>query len=168
VLDDSAFHKGNVVCQGYGIALKVRGDTLVGMSEVALKRKKGYAIVVEAPGDYKLPQKICFHIEEKLLSSYSRDKIQLTKKLMKPPFLVRSRQPGDVIALQGGRKTIKKLLGEWKVPDDQRWEIPILEDRSGIIAVCGKPFGYKNRVAEKWKRCNIRVDEYIYEISFSA
>ena len=65
--------------------------------------------------------------------------------MLKPPLVVRSRKSGDSIPLPGGRKSVKKLLSEWKVPLNLRPVIPVIEDREGILAVIGGPFGYKTR-----------------------
>lgn len=53
------------------------------------------------------------------------------------PLTVRSRQEGDVIAMPYGRKTVKKLLIERKIPKDLRDSIPIICNNKEIVAVGG-------------------------------
>ncbi len=63
---------------------------------------------------------------------------------------VRSRQPGDTIALCGrsGSKTLKKLFIEEKIPVHLRDSVPVLADDLGVVAVCG--FGVdRSRVAQE-------------------
>ena len=63
------------------------------------------------------------------------------------PLLVRSAMAGDTIYLLEGKKSLKELYSDWKVPVEDRWMIPVLEDTRGIIAVLGKEFGFRNRIA---------------------
>ncbi len=65
------------------------------------------------------------------------------------PLVVRSYLSGDTIDLVDGTKHIKELYNHWSVPVDRRWEIPLLVDTHGVIAVLGKPFGYVNRVSKR-------------------
>ncbi len=50
---------------------------------------------------------------------------------------VRSRQPGDEIRLPGGRKSLKKLFIDRKIPAAQRDRIPVVCDERGILTVYG-------------------------------
>lgn len=63
------------------------------------------------------------------------------------PLVVRSAMAGDTIYLLEGKKSLKELYSDWKVPVEDRWMIPVLEDTRGIIAVLGKEFGFRNRIA---------------------
>lgn len=48
---------------------------------------------------------------------------------------VRSREPGDVICLPGGTKTVKKLLIDRKIPRERREDLPIVLLDGAILAV---------------------------------
>ncbi|MBL8967808.1 MAG: tRNA lysidine(34) synthetase TilS, partial [Spirochaetaceae bacterium] len=61
------------------------------------------------------------------------------------PLVVRSRRPGDTIALPRGRKPLDELLSEWRVPERARAQLPLVEDRDGIVAVLGAAYGGKDR-----------------------
>ena len=56
---------------------------------------------------------------------------------VREPIIIRSRQSGDTIRLSGGRKSLKKLFIDRKIPAVKRNQIPILTDSHGVIAVCG-------------------------------
>lgn len=58
---------------------------------------------------------------------------------IKGNLVVRSRQPGDEIALvgRGGTKTLKKLFIDEKVPRHLRESIPVIADDLGVVAVSG-------------------------------
>ncbi len=60
-----------------------------------------------------------------------------------PPLILRSRRKGDRLVLEQGLKTLKAVLIEWKVPEWDRWKVPILADRSGVLAVLGRALGYR-------------------------
>ena len=51
------------------------------------------------------------------------------------PLTVRSRQTGDTISMVYGRKSVKKLLIERKIPKDLRDTVPILCNNETILAV---------------------------------
>lgn len=65
-------------------------------------------------------------------------------------LMVRSTSFGDRIVLLEGTKKISDLMASWKVPIENRWRIPVLEDHEGIVAVLGGAYGGRDRVA---KRC---------------
>ena len=50
-------------------------------------------------------------------------------------ILVGPRQPGDFITLSGGRKSLKKLFIDRKIPSADRMRIPVLRDEEGILGV---------------------------------
>jgi tRNA(Ile)-lysidine synthase len=61
------------------------------------------------------------------------------------PLVVRSRRPGDRIALEAGTKRLDALFSEWGLPDAMRGVAPVIEDRDGIVAVLGAGIGGKDR-----------------------
>ncbi len=63
----------------------------------------------------------------------------------------RFREEGDEIDSFGGRKTLKKLLNEKKIPVEERAFLPLLAEEKGIevYAVCGVEISTKIKVAEK-------------------
>lgn len=52
-------------------------------------------------------------------------------------LLLRSRLEGDSILLSGGRKSLKKLFIDKKIPAAQRDRIPVIADDAGVVAVLG-------------------------------
>jgi tRNA(Ile)-lysidine synthase len=61
------------------------------------------------------------------------------------PLVVRSRRPGDAIALKDGTKRLDALFSEWGLPESSRGAAPVVEDRDGIVAVLGAGIGGKDR-----------------------
>lgn len=113
--------------------------------------KKSYLSVI-ALGTYRMPSGLLIDITEG--EQVNKSGTWLYTDLVDNPLIVRSRKPGDFIYLSEGKKSIKKLLGEWKVPGEDRWKIPIVEDRTGILLILGEGFGYKNRVTVRHKKAD--------------
>jgi tRNA(Ile)-lysidine synthase len=53
------------------------------------------------------------------------------------PIIVRCRRSGDEIRLPGGKKSLKKLFIDRKIPAARRMQIPVLADDRGVLAVYG-------------------------------
>lgn len=83
------------------------------------------------------------------LDSMESENIFFYQEMVEEPLVVRSVLPGDRLTVAEGDKLISKLMKDWRIPAEERWKVPILEDRSGILAVIGKPFGGKNRITKK-------------------
>jgi tRNA(Ile)-lysidine synthetase-like protein len=80
--------------------------------------------------------------------------------------IARSRISGDCIQLVEGSKSIKKLFNDWGVNPKDRWKIPVIEDKTGIIAVLGKPFGFNNRIAMTYKNCSSDTKKLVISASY--
>lgn len=50
-------------------------------------------------------------------------------------LLIRPRKQGDEIRLQGGRKTLKKLFIDRKIPASQRELVPVVTDGARVLLV---------------------------------
>ena len=69
--------------------------------------------------------------------------------LFEPPFVIRSRQDGDRIAIKGGKhKSLKKLFNEWGVPSFLRGAVPVIEARADVAAVLGAWLGFRDIKAD--------------------
>ncbi len=122
----------------------VRTDGRIKWSvDIVQKQKSGYLVSVFSPGLLELPfQTLSFEGDSAAL--YCAD----GPGPFVPPFIVRTRLPGDEILLEGGgRKQIKKLMNEWGVSESDREILPIIEKNGSICAVWGSPLGYPNRMS---------------------
>lgn len=54
------------------------------------------------------------------------------------PLVLRSRQPGDFMNLPGGRKKLKKIMIDDKIPHEQRDTLPLLAAGSEVIWMIGR------------------------------
>lgn len=65
------------------------------------------------------------------------------------PFVVRKSEIGDaVLNAAGAEKSVADIFSDWKIPERERWKIPVLECGfpAKIFAVLGCVLGYENWV----------------------
>lgn len=55
----------------------------------------------------------------------------------KGQMVIRARKTGDMIRLKGGRKSLKEIMIDRKIPADRRNRIPVIADDDGVLAVWG-------------------------------
>ena len=137
-----------VLLRGNGLCLRVRGRSIFCSRDIVLTREKGYFIVVT--GDEKNGWSIqCdqskLHIERRHSAGPRREAGVLPAHCISFPLIIRSRREGDEIHFFYGKKSLKKLYNEWKVPHEMRWMIPVCEDTTGIRAVLGGVLGFSDR-----------------------
>jgi tRNA(Ile)-lysidine synthase len=65
------------------------------------------------------------------------------------PIVVRSRRPGDALALKAGTKRLDELFSEWALSERARGAVPVIEDRDGIVAVLASGLGGRDRFRER-------------------
>ena len=113
---------GNItVCRNYGKLEKLEDQP------------ENEPLVLECPGSLELPGLRITCTPAQTLCC-EKDRFTVTAG---GTLLVRARQTGDTICLPGGRKSLKKLFIDKKIPAPQRSRIPVLADADGILAVYG-------------------------------
>ena len=82
----------------------------------------------------------------RLVSDLQDDKtLMIDPGIIAPPLIVRKSREGDWIELREGRKKVKAMEKDWRIPYSV-----ILEDRSGIVAVLARVFGGSDRLARRF------------------
>ena len=100
-----------------------------------------FEITITGPGEYSLPYggTLCvfYHVLEQPVEE--KDTLLLDPEKVCFPFKVRSPAPGDRIHPPGlgGRKKLKKLFWEKKLPHEARWIWPIIEYQGQVVAIPG-------------------------------
>ena len=90
-------------------------------------------------------------LDEELESQVPKEaRARIAADTVSPPLVARSYKAGDVIELVEGTKMVSSLLAGWKIASPERWRVPVLEDKKGIVAVLGGTYGGRDRIA---KRC---------------
>ena len=137
--------------KGYGFKASKKDNCLFFNSDIVYNRKKGYLIVNEIlknttikNGGLKF-QIMCDNTGVEGERKYFSELV-LKSDLIELPLIIRSKKEGDNINLGTFTKSLKKLFNEWKVPEKIRGILPLVADRSGLIGIMGRTFGYKNIV----------------------
>ncbi|HET6452408.1 MAG TPA: tRNA lysidine(34) synthetase TilS [Spirochaetia bacterium] len=139
--------RGGAILSGNGMALTEDNGVLHWGRDIATRTKKGYFIVVsEARGAEIREAGVRVSFASGPEGDGSRGGIVILAEKVKPPLVLRSKRKGDIIRLAGGTTSVKDLLIGMKVPESERALIPILSDRSGVLAVLGGPRGYRTRI----------------------
>ncbi len=132
------------VAEGYGCRFSRYGNMLFAEPDIVFPQKKGYLVVVGSE-ETDLIYQSGFQIQKTLLSSNMGKDVWIYDYKEMYPLLIRSWRSGDCIAGKNGRKEVRKLFQEWNVPDRLKWEVPIIEDSTGIRAVFGSFLGFQDR-----------------------
>jgi tRNA(Ile)-lysidine synthetase-like protein len=146
VVNQKAIPHDGILLRGHGAVLRGAGGKLDWGPDIASGCKKGYFIVVSEARSAEIR-------EAGVSISYTcgpdadegRGGIAILAGKVRPPIVVRSKRKGDSIRLAGGVTSVKELLIGMKVPQSERERIPILADRSGVLAVLGGALGYGTR-----------------------
>ncbi len=72
-------------------------------------------------------------------------------KAFKGKVCIRLAREGDCIRLKGGRRMVRRLLQDMKIPVDLRPKVPVLVDDDGVCAVFGGVFGGIDRICVKFR-----------------
>ena len=72
-------------------------------------------------------------------------------KAFKGKVCIRLAKEGDSIRLKGGRRMVRRLLQDMKIPVDLRPRVPVLVDDDGVCAVFGGVFGGVDRICVKFR-----------------
>jgi tRNA(Ile)-lysidine synthase len=68
--------------------------------------------------------------------------VSLPRESLRPPVVVRSRKSGDTLFLQGAPRLLKDLYDRLSIPQVVRENIPIIEDKNGILALPSDIYGF--------------------------
>jgi tRNA(Ile)-lysidine synthase len=133
-----------VLVSGYGLQLRRQGRFLFLIRDIVCANKKGYLIDVASNRKFSMDDTgLVFEFSEGIGPGKSQKSIEC--HCASGPLVLRSGRPGDRIKIAGGSKKVQQLFSQWQVPQPRRWQIPILEDREGIVAVLGADLGYRDR-----------------------
>ncbi len=140
----SAPDEGGTVLRGHGIRITLRRKRLFCARDVVLTAKKGYVFVVLK--DMCVPIGAAGSLQITATAKgrrpdTSRGEVLIDRAAVHEPLLIRSRRQGDRILTRYGARKIKNICSEWGLDEEQKAVVPILEDRDGVLAVIGTPFG---------------------------
>jgi len=131
------------------------GKLFVGKAK-KIATESGFLAIIRNDGDYTLS---ALHLRVKASKSGEHSGMELQARssaIFVPalhfPFIIRSRQAGDVIRTAGGgSKTVAAVLKDWKC-DEKKDLIPLLQrldtPEQDIVAIWGDPYGFKNWIVK--------------------
>jgi len=97
----------------------------------------GFFMLITKCGKYEIPKKFEFTVQ-----------YQKNNKSTGPftfPLVIRNRQSADKVrGADGSLKKLSRIFSDWKVPEELRDEIPIIEAQNTIYAVMAAWCGYKD------------------------
>jgi tRNA(Ile)-lysidine synthase len=136
--------------RGMGLELRRRdGEVLLRRSPafperggLDFPRRDGYFVLIDRPCRVRIGKL-------EVSASWRSDGPGIRADTFRFPLVVRSRRPGDAIALKGGTKRLDALFSEWGLAEALRRVVAVVEDRDGIVAVLGAEFGGKDRFRER-------------------
>jgi tRNA(Ile)-lysidine synthase len=141
-----------VLIRGHGLVLRLAGNRVFAEHDIVQYRKTGYAIPIDIVenASYSVSGIMTIRVTTFRSGMYGGNDPWIDTDAVRLPLVLRERRSGDTIPIKEGRKSVAKLLSEWKVPLRLRPAVPVLEDREGILAVLGGVYG--NRVAPRAAR----------------
>ncbi|MGA2545090.1 MAG: tRNA lysidine(34) synthetase TilS [Rectinemataceae bacterium] len=128
--------------RGAGLELSIREGLAILRRGLDFPRHGGYFVLIDRP------RRVRVGSIEVMAAWNIGSRVGIRADAFRFPLVVRSRRPGDAIALKDGTKLLDALFSEWALPKDARRAAPIVEDRDGIVAVLGAELGGKDRYRE--------------------
>lgn len=118
---------------GRGVRLSRRGSRFVLERDIVGVGKKGYLITIEPHRRYEATGRV---IE---IGAVGPGKPELA------PLVLRSATAADRLRTEAGSTAVSKLCSAWRIPLTERWKLPIVADRNGVLAVLGGGLGGSDR-----------------------
>jgi tRNA(Ile)-lysidine synthetase-like protein len=98
----------------------------------------GFCALLPAPGTFRIGEDAICTVY------YSDDGVGLRLDAFDWPLILRTRKPGDRMRNAVGWKALDKVLAELGLAAEARDRVPVLEDRSGIVALLASALGYRD------------------------
>ena len=140
----AALDSGARSYRGGGLELRRDGDRLMLASALDFPGYRGYFVGIAEPGPGGF-EAVAGGIRVLAAWQGGKDATGIRRDAFSFPLVVRSRRPGDELAIRGGSKRLDVLFSEWGVDEADRDRIPVLEDRKGVVAVLGAGYGGRDR-----------------------
>lgn len=80
------------------------------------------------------------------------------------PLILRNPVNKDALITAGGKVLINKLATSWKLDENKKKQILVLEDRKGIVAVFARHLGGRDRIAKRMKNTLVGKRVRLYSI----
>jgi tRNA(Ile)-lysidine synthase len=132
---------GPTLLAGRGVRLRRRGSRFVLERDIVGVGKKGYLITIEPHRRYEAAGRIIDIGAEAAGPGW----LALEGKPEFGPLVLRSATATDRLRTEAGSTAVSKLCCAWRIPLTERWKLPIVADRNGVLAVLGGGQGGSDR-----------------------
>jgi tRNA(Ile)-lysidine synthase len=132
---------GTPALAGRGIRLRRRGGQFVLERDIVGVGKKGYLITIEPHRRYAAAGRVI----EIGAGAAGPGWLVLENKPELAPLVLRSATAADRLRTGAGSAAVSKLCSAWRIPLTERWKLPIVADRNGVLAVLGGGQGGTDR-----------------------
>lgn len=160
-IDNVIFDEDDISIDFNTFTLLIDSDGFVSFDK--LIEDINFTIVIEksCDGNFDSPYSVL-----KIDSLTEADKLQLqiADEDLSYPLIFRSLKSGDQLVTSGGKVFVNKLVSSWKIDENKRKLVYILEDRSGIVAVFAHHVGGRDRLALHLKNTLVGKSVRIYSI----
>lgn len=123
---------------GSHLCFRKEGGSVFLGKDIVQNSKTGYLVYIRKCGSY------CFPFGTITVSGVNE--VAFLDNGLGPfrlPLTVRSRIAGDTVGMADGkRKTVKKLMNDWSIPESDRNLLPLIEQAGKLCAVYGGALGY--------------------------
>lgn len=136
-----------LLLRGHALELSFDRQLVRWGAAIASPMEKGYLTVVSRDGRYPTGRSGAV-VEVRVSTDIIPGEAAINAREIDPPLAVRSRRRGDAIACgagerPSGRVPLKDLFDDWGIPERDRWRVPVVVDRRGIVAALGTVVGGK-------------------------
>ena len=123
---------------GSGLCFALEDESVFFGPDIVQNGKSGYLVHVCACGTFSFPfGEITVSGEDKAVF------LDGTFGPFSLPLTIRSRMAGDSISTADGKKkTLKKMMNGWSIPESDRNLLPLVEQAGNLCAVYGSVLGY--------------------------
>lgn len=80
------------------------------------------------------------------------------------PLVVRNVRSDDALNVDNGRVLVSKFLSGWKISEENRKKVIVLEDKNGLVAVFARHLNGRDRIAKRVKNPLVGKSLRIYSI----
>ncbi|NBF40411.1 MAG: tRNA lysidine(34) synthetase TilS [Spirochaetes bacterium] len=136
-----------IVARGHGLRIDLEDRWIVCRRDIVPKGDRGYLYCVARSLDESSGRSDVLELEVRGRGG-RRELVRLARNRLSLPLLLRPRRPGDSIRLAAGRRSLKRVFQDHSIPQGVRDMVPVLEDRLGIVGICGGVVG----VTGAWRR----------------
>jgi len=138
--------KNSILLAGHGFILRRQGGRLKFQASVVFQGKTRYVrkILVDTGGRIG---SLRFTWRAASGEAPCDGELLLPAELPGSPILLRSRRSGDVVETAAGRKSLREIFSEEKIPEHLRDSVPVVQIGDKVAGVLASVFGYNDILA---------------------